>query len=76
MTRHGMAKTSAAGITPPVTDRHASLGITAVDRVAASRAPGCQSRTGAKQSGLSAAIDPLSGGSLTTPSINRKAKSP
>ncbi len=63
MTRHEMAKTSAAGITPPATNRHASVGINAVESVAASRAPGCQRRTGAKQSGLSVAIHLLAAGS-------------
>jgi hypothetical protein len=76
MTRHEMAKTSAAGITPPATNRHASVGINAVDSVAASRAAGCQRRTGAKQSGLSVAIDPLSGCGLPTARISRKSKSP
>jgi hypothetical protein len=36
MTRHGMVKTSVAGVTPPATDPHASVAIIAADRVAAS----------------------------------------
>jgi hypothetical protein len=76
MTRHEMAKTSAAGIKPPATNRHASVGINAVESVAAGRAPGCQRRTGAKQGGLSVAIDQLPYCSLATPRLSRKAKSP
>jgi hypothetical protein len=71
-----MAKTSAAGITPPATDPHAPEEITGVDMLPTSRAPGCQRRTGAKQSDLSVAIDLLPGCSLTTPHISRKSKSP
>lgn len=76
MTRHGMAQTPAAGFTPPATDPHAPEEITGVDMLPMSRAPGCQSRTGAKQSGLSVAIDPLFGCGLPTPRISRKSKSP
>jgi hypothetical protein len=36
MTRHGMVKTSVAGVTPPATVPHASVAIIAADRVAAS----------------------------------------
>ena len=76
MTRHGMAKTSAAGITPPAIDPHASLEVTAVDRVATSWVPGCQNRADSKCCDLSVAIDPLSACGLATPRISRKAKSP
>lgn len=40
MIRHGMAKTSAAGVAPPATDPNASVVIIAADRVAASLGPG------------------------------------
>jgi hypothetical protein len=76
MTRHGMAKTPAAGFTPPATDPYASVDITGVDMLPTRGTPGCQSRTAAKQSGLSVAIDPLSGCGLPTARISRKSKSP
>lgn len=44
MIRHGMVKTSAAGVTPPATDPHASVVIIVADRVAASLVPGRQTR--------------------------------
>lgn len=76
MTRHGMGKTSAAGITHPAADPHASVVIIAADRVAASRVPGRQSRADAQRSGLSASIAPLSGCSRATAHISRRSKSP
>ncbi|HCL67085.1 MAG TPA: hypothetical protein DIC56_20070 [Rhizobium sp.] len=76
MTRHGIVQASAAGITPPATDLHASLVITAVDRVAASRAPGRQSHADAQRSGQFASIAPLSRCSRATAYISRKSKSP
>lgn len=48
MTRHGMGKSSAAGLTPPTTDPHASVVIIAADRVATSRVPCRQSRADAQ----------------------------
>lgn len=76
MTRHEMAKTSAAGITSPATDPYAPVEINAVDRLPTGCAPGCQSRSDAQRNDLSVAIDLLPGCSLTTPHISRKAKSP
>lgn len=76
MTRREVAKTSAVGITPPATDPHAPVEITAVDRVGTNCAPACQSRADSKRYDLSVAIDPLSGCRLVTPRISRKSKSP
>lgn len=76
MTRHEMAKTSAAGFTPPATDPHAPVEINAVDRLPTGCTPSCQSRSDAQRNDLSVAIDLLIGCSLTTPHISRKAKSP
>ncbi len=76
MTRHEMAKTSAAGFTSPATDAHALVEITAVGMLPTRCAPTRQSRSDAQRNGLSVAIDLLPGCSLTTPHISRKAKSP
>lgn len=76
MIRHGMGKTPAAGSTPPATDQHASVEITAVARVATSCGPACQRRADLKRCDLSVAIDPLSGRGLATARISRKSKSP
>lgn len=76
MTRHGMAKTSAAGITPPATDPNAPVEIPAVDRLPTSWAPGCKNRADAQRRDLSVAIDPLPGCSLTTAHISRRSKTP
>ena len=40
MTRHGMVKTSVAGVTPPATDPHASVVIIAADRVVTNQVTG------------------------------------
>ncbi|QEE46696.1 hypothetical protein FVA81_19725 [Rhizobium sp. WL3] len=76
MTRHGMAKTPAAGFTPPATDPHGPVDITGVDMLPTRGAPGCQSRADAPRSDLSVAIEQLPGCRITTPRISRKAKSP
>jgi hypothetical protein len=76
MTRHGMVKTSAAGITPPATDLHASVVIIAADRVAATQVTGRQSRADAQRSGLSASIAPLPGCGRAIVDISRRLKSP
>ena len=76
MTRHGMGKTSAVGITPPATDPHASVVIIAADRVAARQVTGRRNRADAQRSGLSVAIAPLSGCGLATAHISRRSKSP
>ncbi|OOG72961.1 hypothetical protein B0E45_08280 [Sinorhizobium sp. A49] len=76
MTRHGMGKSTAAGLTPPATDPHASVVIIAADRVATSRVPCRQSRADAQRSDLPASIAPLSGCARATAPISRRAKSP
>jgi hypothetical protein len=53
MIRHGMVKTSAAGVTLPATDPHASVVIIVADRVPASLVPGRQNPADAQRSGPS-----------------------
>jgi hypothetical protein len=76
MTRHGMVKTSAAGVTPPATDSHGSVVIIAADRVAASLVPGRESRASAQRSDLPASIIPLPDCDPATAHMSRRLKSP
>ena len=76
MTRHGMVKTSAAGITPTATDPHASVVIITAGRVAASRVPGRQSRADVQRSGLSVSIIPLTDCDRAIADMSRRLKSP
>ncbi len=76
MTRHGMAKTSAAGAPPTATDTHALMVIIAAGRVATSQVPGQQNHANAQRSGLSASIAPLPGCGRAIAVIGRRSKSP
>ena len=77
MTRHGMVKTSVAGVTPPATDPHASVAIIAADRVAASL--GQASRKAArvrKEATCPPSNIPLPDCDPATAHMSRRSKSP
>ncbi len=76
MIRHGVGKTSAAGVAPPATDPHASVVIIVADRGAATGLPGRQNRADAQQSGLSACITKLPGCGRALADMSRRLKSP
>jgi hypothetical protein len=76
MIRHGMSKTSAAGVTPPATDPHASMVFIVADRGATRGLPGRQNRADAQRSGLSACITKLPGCSRALADMSRRLKSP
>jgi hypothetical protein len=76
MIRHGMVKTSAAGVTPPATDPHASVVIIVADRVAASLVPGRQNPADAQRSGPSLSLIPLPGCDRAIADMSRRLKSP
>ena len=58
MTRHRMIQTSAAGVTLPATDPHASVVIIVADRVPASLVAGRQNPVDAQRSGPSLSLIP------------------
>lgn len=59
MTRHGMVKTSVAGVTPPATDPHASVAIIAAGRVAASLGQARKAARARKEATCPPSIIPL-----------------
>jgi hypothetical protein len=77
MTRHGMIKTSAAGVTPlPATDPHASVAIIAADRVVAKVVTGQKNHAYVQRSGLSVSTIPLTGCDRAIADMSRRLKSP
>ena len=76
MTRHGMVKTSAAGITPPATDPHASVVIIAADRVAASLGQARKATRARKEATCPPSIIPLPDCDPGTAHMSRRLKSP
>jgi len=76
MTRHGMVKTSVAGVTPPATDPHASVAIIAADRVAASLAQARKAARVRKEAICPPSNIPLPDCDPATAHMSRKLKSP
>jgi hypothetical protein len=76
MTRHGMVKTSVAGVTPPASDPHATVAIIAADTVAASLGRGRKSARARKEATCPSSIIPLPHGDPATAHMSRRLKSP
>ncbi len=76
MTRHGMVKTSVAGVTPPATDPHASVAIVAADRVAASLGQAWKAAWVRKEATCPPSIIPLPDRDPATAHMSRRLKSP
>ncbi|KSV89107.1 hypothetical protein D9M68_332320 [compost metagenome] len=76
MTRHGMVKTSVAGVTPPATDPHASVVIIAADRVVTNQVTGQKNHAYVQRSGLSVSIIPHTGCDRAIADMSRRLKSP
>ena len=77
MTRHGMVKTSVAGVTPlPATDPHASVAIIAADRVAASLGQTRNAARVRKEATCPPSNIPLADCDPATAHMSRRLKSP
>jgi hypothetical protein len=77
MIRHGMVnKTSAAGVTLPATDPHASVVIIVADRVPASLVAGRQSPVNAATKRPVTVLNPVPGCDRAIADMSRTLKSP
>ncbi|MGI0522843.1 hypothetical protein [Rhizobium giardinii] len=76
MTRHGIVKTSVAGVTPPATDPHASVAIIAADGVAASLGQARKAARVSKEATCPPSINPLPDCDAATAHMSRRLKSP
>lgn len=76
MTRHGIVKTSVAGVTPPATDPHASVAIIAADGVAASLGQARKAARVSKEATCPPSINPLPDCDPATAHMSRRLKSP
>ena len=76
MTRHGMVKTSVAGVTPSASDPHACVAFIIADRVAASLGQARKAARVRKEATYPPSIIPLPDCDPATAHMSRRLKSP